>query len=57
MLQYVVKMVVEDLDLNLHPEDGSSMVLRNAGILPHHCTASQLRRPWHEHSPPRKTEI
>jgi hypothetical protein len=44
MLQYVVKMVVEDLDLNLHPEDGSSMVLRNAGILPQHYTASQPRR-------------
>jgi hypothetical protein len=28
-----------------HPEDGGSVVLRNVGILPHHCTASQSRRP------------
>jgi hypothetical protein len=27
------------------PEDGGSMDLRNVGILPQHCTASQPRRP------------
>jgi hypothetical protein len=27
-------------------EDGSSMDLRNVGILPHHYTASQLKRPY-----------
>jgi len=35
----------EELDLNLHPEDGGSMDLRNAGILPQHYTASRPRRP------------
>jgi hypothetical protein len=30
----------EDLDMNLHPEDGSSMDLRNVGILPQHYMAS-----------------
>jgi len=34
----------EDLELILHPEDGGSIVLRNAGILQHY-TASQPRRP------------
>jgi hypothetical protein len=29
---------------SLHPEDGGSMDLRKAGILPQHYTASQLRR-------------
>jgi len=32
----------------LHPGDGGSMVLQNICILPHHYTASQPRRPWHE---------
>jgi hypothetical protein len=31
-------------------EDGSSMVPQNAGILPYHCMASQLRRPQPESS-------
>jgi len=30
---------------HLHPEDGGSMILRNVGILPQHCTPSQHRRP------------
>jgi hypothetical protein len=34
----------EDLDLDLHPEDGGSMDIWNADILPQHCTASQPRR-------------
>jgi hypothetical protein len=34
----------EDIDFNLHPEGGSSMVLRNVGILPQHYMASQPRR-------------
>jgi hypothetical protein len=32
----------------LHPEDGGSMVLWNAGILSQHYMTSQLRRPKHE---------
>jgi hypothetical protein len=39
-------------DLNLHPEDGSSKVLRKVGILPHHYTVSQLGKPRLESSPP-----
>jgi uncharacterized protein Veg len=36
----------EDQDLiKLHSEDGRSKVLRNVGILPHHYTVSQPRRP------------
>jgi len=31
----------EDLDMNLHPEDGGSMDLRNVGILSQYYTASQ----------------
>jgi hypothetical protein len=31
-----------------NPEDGGSMELRNAGILPQHYTASQPRKPRHE---------
>jgi hypothetical protein len=34
------------------PEDGSIMDLRNVGILPQHCTASQPRR-WRQHGPPK----
>jgi len=37
--------------IHLHPEDGSSMVLRNVGILSQHYTTSQPRRPVPE-SPP-----
>jgi hypothetical protein len=29
----------EDLNLNIRPEDGGSMDLRNVGILPQHYTA------------------
>jgi len=32
-------------DLTLHHEDGGNMTLRNVGIVPHHYTISQLRRP------------
>jgi hypothetical protein len=32
----------------LHPEDGGIMILQNAGILTHHCMASDPRRPWLE---------
>jgi hypothetical protein len=41
---------------SLHPEDGGSLNLRNVGILQHHCTASQVRRPRLESSspPPKK---
>jgi len=30
---------------SLRREDGGSMVLRNVGILPQHCTVSQPRSP------------
>jgi len=30
-----------------HRKDGSTMALRNLGILPHHYTVSWLRRPRH----------
>jgi hypothetical protein len=30
----------------IHPENGGSKALRNAGIVPHHYTASHPRRPW-----------
>jgi len=33
------------LPLSLHAEDGGNTVLRNIGILPHHFTTSQPRRP------------
>jgi hypothetical protein len=33
----------EDLDLNLNPEDGGRMELRNVRILPHPYTVSQLQ--------------
>jgi len=35
-------------DLELHSEDGSSMVFRNVCILPHHCTVSKHRRSWRD---------
>jgi hypothetical protein len=38
-------------------EDGGSMVLRNAGILPRHYTASQRRRPRLEFSTPWELQI
>jgi hypothetical protein len=41
----------EDLHLNLHPEDGGSMEIWKAGILPQHYTASQARRLRLETSP------
>jgi len=41
----------------LHPEDGSNIGLRNAGILPQHYTASQPKRLRLESSPPRKPQI
>jgi hypothetical protein len=50
----------EDLDMNLHPEDGGSMDLWNVGILPQHYMSSQPRKPrlessswrWKQHGPP-----
>jgi hypothetical protein len=42
---------------NYIPEDGVSMDLRNVGILPHHYTVSQPRRPRIESSPPQKPQI
>jgi hypothetical protein len=36
--------------LHLHPEDGSSVAVRNVGIPQQHHTASQPRRPRHKHS-------
>jgi hypothetical protein len=41
----------EDLVLKLHPEDGSSNVHRNVGILLQYYTASHPRRLWPESSP------
>jgi hypothetical protein len=41
----------------LHPEDGSSKMLRNVSILPEHYAASQPRRPRLEASPPWKFRI
>jgi len=35
---------------SLHPEDGGNMVIRNVGILLHHYTTSQPRRPRLEYS-------
>jgi hypothetical protein len=37
--------------LHLRGKDGGSMELRNAGILPHHYTVSQPRKPRLESSP------
>jgi hypothetical protein len=52
----------ENLDLNLHPEDGGRRDLLIFGILPHHWKASQpwrLRlesspRRWTQHEPPKR---
>jgi len=33
-------------DVGAHPEDGSSNILRNVGIIPHQYTASEPSRPW-----------
>jgi hypothetical protein len=33
---------------SIHPEDGSSTVLRNVGILLYHYTMLEPRRPRHE---------
>jgi hypothetical protein len=33
------------INVSLQPEDGDSKVLRNAGLLRHHYTVSQHRRP------------
>jgi hypothetical protein len=44
--------------LTHHPEDGSTKVLRNNGIVPQKYTASQSRRrPWLESSKPWRLEI
>jgi hypothetical protein len=42
--------------IHFQPEDGGSMVIRNVGILPRHCTASQLRRRRLKTSPPWKPQ-
>jgi hypothetical protein len=36
---------------SLHPEDGDSIFLRKAGVLPHHYLVSQPRRPRLEETP------
>jgi len=41
---------------HLQGGDGGSMDLWNVGILPHHYTASQPRRPWLERNPSTLTE-
>jgi len=45
------------LHFQLHPEDGSSNVLRNVGVLPEHYTASQSRKPRFESSRQLKHQI
>jgi len=40
----------------VHTEDGNSMIVRILGILPHHSTASQTRRPRIEYSSPWKPQ-
>jgi len=52
----------EDVDLNLHPDHGGSMVFRNVGILLEHYTGLQFRRfrlessrwRWRQHGPPKR---
>jgi len=44
------KFISIQVEVHLHPEDGGSMGLWNAGILPQHYTASQPRRPQTETS-------
>jgi len=36
------------------PWSGGSVTLQNTDILPHHCTVSQPKRPWHDSSWPWK---
>jgi hypothetical protein len=50
IFQVEVFWVVTSCSFVVHPEDGGSIDLRNVGILPQNCMASQPRRPRLESS-------